>query len=184
MKTSIRRSVPLVLALALVAGSVLATAVDAGSKPTRQREKPRITAPDRSNDRGGPGNRDQRGDRGQPGNRDRRGDRDQRGDRGRPGPPDHRGDRRHHGGSGVGSFLGGVAIGAILGGHPHHWCAPPPPPPQVYRIYVYDCDWCRWQFRDYDDWVEHLIDYHGVPGYDIDRYYPPYARGHWEVRRY
>lgn len=206
MRTSIRHGLLVALALTLVAGPLLATA--ASASPVRQREKSRVSAPDRTRRQPGNVQRDRGDSRGPRVDRDRRDrqpppsmDRDRRGSRPpadrdrrdhRPPPPpvnrdrrDHRDYRpgpRHHHGSGVGSFLGGVALGAILGGHPHVWCGPPPPPPRPYmhRVYVYDCDWCDCQFRNYDAWVMHLVDYHGIPPYEIDEYFPPYARGHWE----
>jgi hypothetical protein len=192
MKTSIRRGVLLALALALAAGPLLATAADA--RNDRYRERPRTGAPDRPNYSRGPA-REQPGyiTPERPGNRwgsgrerprnigpERPGNRWGPGYRERPVYREYRNDRRYHRGSGVVPFLGGLAIGAIIGGHSYNYC-PPPPPPVVQRVYVYDCPWCPFQVGDYDAWVAHLMEVHRVPGYQINDYYPPFSRGHWEV---
>lgn len=77
-------------------------------------------------------------------------------------------------------FLGGLAIGAIIGNNSPNYC-PPPPPPVIRQFYVYDCGWCAGRYLDYDAWLEHLIVVHGVPAYDIDGRYPPFTCGHWEA---
>ena len=83
----------------------------------------------------------------------------------------------HHHGSDVGAFLGGVAVGAIIGTHVDR-CAPPPPPPR--RAWVYDCGPCGYHNQSYDGWVNHLVVVHDVPRCDIAVSYPPNYCGHWE----
>jgi hypothetical protein len=83
----------------------------------------------------------------------------------------------HHHGSNVGAFLGGVAVGAIIGTHVDR-CPPPPPPPR--RVWVYDCDPCGYHSSSYDGWTNHLVVVHDVPRCDIAVHYPPNYSGHWE----
>ncbi|HEX7879471.1 MAG TPA: hypothetical protein VF720_08680 [Candidatus Eisenbacteria bacterium] len=87
----------------------------------------------------------------------------------------------HSHGSSVGAFLGGVAVGAIIGTHANSYCAPPPPPPPPpRRVWVYDCGPCGYHNRSYDGWVSHLTVVHGVPRCDIAVSYPQNYCGHWE----
>ena len=81
----------------------------------------------------------------------------------------------HHG-SEVGAFIGGLAVGAIIGTHVDHY-APPPPPPR--RVWYYDCGPCGYHAPGYDRWVEHLVVVHHVPHCDVATYYPPRYRAHW-----
>ncbi len=84
-------------------------------------------------------------------------------------------DARHRHGPAVVPFLGGVAVGAIIGSQ--RSC--PPPPPRR-RAYVYECGYCDGDYRDYAVYIDHLIIVHHVDRCDIDRYYPMYAGGYWE----
>jgi|GEM_PF-2573229 len=79
--------------------------------------------------------------------------------------------------SNVGTFLGGVAVGAIIG---HHTDRYPPPPPPPRRAWTYDCDPCGYHNQSYDSWVVHLTVVHEVPRCDIAASYPPNYCGHWE----
>lgn len=89
----------------------------------------------------------------------------------------YRHDHHHGRGSDVGAFLGGVAVGTILG-HVADRCPPPPPPPR--RVYVYDCGPCGFRAHDYGAWSSHLVVTHHVRRADLDTCYPPYYGGYWE----
>ena len=67
-----------------------------------------------------------------------------------------------------------MAVGAIIGSQ-RSYCPPP-----VRRVYVYDCGFCRSDYRDYDHYLDHLVVIHHVDRCDIDRYYPVYQGGYWE----
>ncbi len=79
--------------------------------------------------------------------------------------------------SNVGSFVGGVVVGAIIGNRVDRY-PPPPPPPR--RAWTYDCDPCGYHNRSYDSWVTHLTVVHEVPRCAIAESYPPNYSGHWE----
>lgn len=87
----------------------------------------------------------------------------------------YRHDRYRDRGSNVGAFLGGVAVGTVLG-HVADRCPPPPPPPR--RVYVYDCT-CGYQAHDYGSWSSHLVVTHHVRRADLDTCYPPHYGGYW-----
>jgi hypothetical protein len=94
----------------------------------------------------------------------------------------------HHGGhSDVVPFIGGLAVGAIIGSHAGHshghgeYCPPPRPRRHVVRrVYVYHCDCCDSRYRSYDSWTEHLVVAHHVPSYEVHDYYPQNDGGYWE----
>jgi hypothetical protein len=83
----------------------------------------------------------------------------------------------HRGGSGIGPFVGGLAVGAIIGSSVNS-C--PPRRHVVHRRYVYHCDCCDYRYRSYDSWTEHLVVHHRVPSCDVRDYYPEYDGGYWE----
>jgi hypothetical protein len=96
-----------------------------------------------------------------------------------------RNSRRGH--SDVVPFIGGLAVGAIIGSHAGHshghggYCPPPRPRRHVVqRVYVYHCDCCDTRYRSYDSWTEHLVVAHEVPSYEVHDYYPQNDGGYWE----
>lgn len=124
------------------------------------------------------GHRGDRGDRrgGSPRYEQRRGgdwDRGRGWERGR----ERREWRGHRGHSDLVPFLGGVVLGTVIGSH----CDAPPPPCRVRSVvFVYDCDWCDFRTRGYDDFCSHMVCEHRIPRCDVGRWFQPNEHGSWE----
>ena len=90
----------------------------------------------------------------------------------------HRG--RHHE-SGFWPFVGGLAVGAVIGSQYDQpvRCEVPRPVIRA-RIYIYDCDACDYRGVGYEAFCDHLVFEHHVSRCDVTRWYRPYANGYWE----
>lgn len=68
-------------------------------------------------------------------------------------------------------------LGTVIGSH----CDVPPPVHRVRSVvFVYDCDWCDFRCRSYDDFCSHLVCEHRIPRCDVGRWFHPNEHGSWE----